>query len=150
LDFICRALATCLWIGRAPLAPATVCSFVTAVVVWYSGALQSPYYVWTIPVLFAVGVFAAGRAERAYGHDGRQIVIDEVVGQMIAFAALAPTPTVFLGGFFFFRMFDILKPFPADRSQRLPGGLGVMADDVVAGVYANLALRLLVMVGPYT
>ena len=132
------------------MAPATVCSFVVAVVVWYSGALLSPYYVWMIPVIFIVGVFASGRAERAYGHDGRQIVIDEVVGQMIAFAALPPTVTVFFGGFLFFRMFDILKPFPADRSQRLPGGLGVMADDVVAGVYANLALRVLLMAGPYT
>jgi phosphatidylglycerophosphatase A len=131
-------------VGYAPIAPATVCSFVVTIVLWLSGALESPLYIWLIPAIFVVGIVTATRAERAYGHDGRQIVIDEVVGQMIAFVAMPPSAAVFIGGFFLFRFFDIVKPFPAGRSQKLPSGLGVMADDVIAGVYANLALRVLV------
>lgn len=144
-DFSCRAVASCLWVGYAPIAPATVCSFVVTVVVWLSGVLESPLYMWVIPAIFVVGVVTATRAERAYGHDGRQIVIDEVAGQMIAFMALPPSAVVFIGGFFLFRFFDIVKPFPAGRSQRLPSGLGVMADDLLAGIYANLVLRVVVM-----
>jgi phosphatidylglycerophosphatase A len=143
-DFCCRALASCLWIGYAPIAPATVCSFAVTIVLWLSGALESPDYIWFIPIIFVVGVVTATRAERIYGHDGRRIVIDEVAGQMIAFAAMPPSATVFIGGFFLFRFFDILKPFPVGRSQRLPSGLGVVTDDVLAGIYANLALRVLV------
>jgi phosphatidylglycerophosphatase A len=145
-DFICRAVASCFWVGHAPMAPATVCSFVVTIVVWISGGLRNPHYVYFIPVIFIVGVLTAGRAERAYGHDGRQIVIDEVVGQMIAFMAMTPSTATFIGGFFLFRLFDILKPFPAGRSQRLKGGWGVMADDVVAGIYANLVLRAIIAV----
>jgi phosphatidylglycerophosphatase A len=145
VDFFCRALASCLWIGYAPIAPATVCSFAVTIVLWLSGALESPNYIWIIPAIVVVGVVTATRAERAYGHDGRQIVIDEVAGQMIAFVAMPPSATVFIGGFFLFRFFDILKPFPVGRSQSLPGGLGVVADDVLAGIYANLILRVLVV-----
>lgn len=144
LDFFCRAVASCLWLGYAPIAPATVCSFAVTLVVWLSGALKNPHYVWIVLVILVLGVVTATRAERSYGHDGRQIVIDEVVGQMIAFLAMPPSAAVFIGGFCLFRFFDILKPFPVGRSQRLRSGLGVVADDVLAGVYANLVLRVLV------
>lgn len=136
------AIATCFWIGYFPVAPATACSFVITLVVWLTGGLGSLHYYWIVPFVAIVAVPAASVAERKYGHDGREIVIDEVAGQLIAFLFLPPTATTFVLGFFFFRLFDILKPFPAGRAQRLPSGLGVVMDDVIAGIYANLALRL--------
>ena len=96
-------------------------------------------------VLTISGAWAAGRVEQIYGHDASRIVIDEVVGQMIALALVAGTiraeivPLTILG-FLLFRFFDILKPFPIRRLEKLPGGVGVMADDVGAGIYALLVL----------
>lgn len=94
-------------------------------------------------LLFAAGVWAAGICGERYGaHDHGRIVVDEIVGQFIALATFPARPGWLLAGFLLFRLFDIVKPFPAgriDRRWRTP--LGVMADDVVAGVYANLTLQ---------
>ncbi len=92
--------------------------------------------------LFFVGVWAAGVAEKAYGHDAGKINIDEVVGMLCAVLFLPQTTWTLLAAFFLFRLFDVLKPFPANRSQALPRGWGVMADDVIAGVYANLVVQV--------
>jgi phosphatidylglycerophosphatase A len=93
-------------------------------------------------------VAAAGPAEREFGHDAGPIVVDEIVGQWITIAGLAPTPATVVLGFLLFRAFDVFKPFPAGRSQRLPGGWGIVADDVVAGVYAALVLRAALRFAP--
>ena len=93
-------------------------------------------------VVTVLGVWAADEAERALGaKDPGAIVVDEVAGMTLSVLALPPTPGVLLAGFLLFRLFDVLKPFPANVAQRLPGGLGVMIDDVIAGLYA-LALLL--------
>lgn len=94
----------------------------------------------TATVLFFIGVRAAGISERIFGcTDPGRVVIDEVVGQMVAFL-IRPHPSwkLLLAGFGLFRIFDILKPFPAGRAERLSGGWGIMVDDVIAGVYAML------------
>lgn len=97
----------------------------------------------------AVGVAAASQAESAYGRrDPGVIVIDETAGMLLTLAAVPVGVGGALAGFFAFRLFDVVKPFPARRAERLPGGWGVMADDLVAGLYAQALLRLLLwMVG---
>lgn len=96
-------------------------------------------------VIFALGVWSAGRAEKAFGRvDPGQVVIDEVVGQIMTFIATPRIPRLgLLAGFILFRFFDIVKPFPARRAERLPGGWGIMLDDVVAGFYSLIALVIL-------
>jgi phosphatidylglycerophosphatase A len=105
-----------------------------------------------VQLVIAAAVMAAAipvstRAEHAYGHDAKAIVIDEVAGMLVTVLWLLPAasaPARWLGlaaGFVLFRAFDVLKPFPAGRAQHLPGGFGVVLDDVIAGVYANLVLR---------
>lgn len=97
--------------------------------------------------LFAMGVWASNRACRVTGlKDPQLVVIDEVSGQLIALTPLAllhvlPIVGVLIG-FLLFRLFDIFKPYPIRKLERLPGGLGVMADDALAGVYAALLLWL--------
>src|SRR5262249_11912886 len=90
------------------------------------------------------GCWAGTIAEDHFGRaDPGQVVVDEVLGMLVT---LFLNPVGWLGailGFFIFRAADIVKPFPADRMERLPGGIGVMADDAIAAVYANLVLRLL-------
>ncbi len=94
--------------------------------------------------IFALGVWAAGHAERFFDRiDPGEVVIDEVVGQIITFLARPDAPGKYLlAGFILFRIFDVVKPFPVRRAERLPGGWGIMLDDVVAGVYSLAALSL--------
>lgn len=109
-------------------------------------------FLWLVPlsppalVLFAVvvtlvGIWASDEAERALGaKDPGAIVIDEVAGMALSVLALPPTLGVLFAGFLLFRIFDIVKPYPANALQRLRGGVGVMVDDLVAGLYALLVL----------
>jgi phosphatidylglycerophosphatase A len=146
MDSIARALATCLGAGRFPFAPATFTSLVFTVVVY---VLPSPPPLAFGLFLLAVailGVPAGTRAERFYGRDGSPIVIDEILGMGITLLFMPHIGWVYAAGFLFFRLFDIVKPPPAGAAQALPGGLGVMADDAVAGVYAHLLLRLFIWV----
>jgi len=96
-------------------------------------------------VVFAVGVWSAGKAEKAFGCiDPGQVVIDEVLGQIITFIATPRISRVgLIAGFILFRIFDIIKPFPARRCERFPGGWGIMLDDGVAGLYSLIALVIL-------
>lgn len=94
----------------------------------------------TLIAVTALGVWAGGRVERMLAaKDPGVIVIDEVAGMLLSVLTLPRTVPVLLTAFLLFRLFDVWKPFPARQSQSLPGGLGVMADDLIAGVY-SLAL----------
>jgi phosphatidylglycerophosphatase A len=98
-----------------------------------------------VVVVFFLGVWSAGHAEKFFSRvDPRFVVIDEVAGQMITFLARPDASWKWLlAGFLLFRLFDVLKPFPAGRAERLPGGWGIMTDDVVAGGYALVTLLVL-------
>ncbi len=98
--------------------------------------------------LFALGVWAAGEAEKFFGRtDPGQVVVDEVVGQMLTFLLLPHATWKWLvGGFLLFRAFDIVKPFPARQAERIPRGWGIMLDDVVAGLYSLAVLAVIGLV----
>ena len=97
-----------------------------------------------IGALTLLGIWAAGEAEKLFArHDDGRIVIDEIAGQLIALLWLPVSPLVAATSFVLFRIFDIWKPPPARALEALPGGLGVMADDLMAGVYADLVGQLL-------
>ncbi|HTO70952.1 MAG TPA: phosphatidylglycerophosphatase A [Myxococcota bacterium] len=140
------ALATGAGSGYAPVAPGTFGSLVGVALwaLWRAlGGVSQTGYALGCALLAAVGVWAAGRAEVIFGrHDDGRITIDEVAGMLLSLAWLPARPEVAGLGFVLFRLFDIWKPFPARRAERLPGGLGVVADDLVAGVYANLGGQL--------
>lgn len=144
-------LATVGGVGYAPVASGTFGSLVALPLLPPLAALRghSPLvYAAIVVALVAVAVWSAGRAEEVFGgHDHSRIVIDEVAGQVIAGAFLPGTWGAAALAFVLFRAFDVLKPFPAGRIDgRVKGGLGVVGDDLVAGVYAGvvgwLALRL--------
>ena len=150
-------LATALGIGHFPIAPATALSFAMTVLfallaAFAPGALAPlPLGVVTL-LLLPVAIAVSGEAEKELGHDAHPIVIDEVMGMLVSVWGIArlsaPRPWLFLGAaFLLFRLFDILKPFPIRQSQRLPGGWGVVVDDVLAGIATNLALRILIVAG---
>ena len=129
--------------GRAPLATVPGASALTAVVLWLL-QLSTPALLALLILVTALGTWAAEQAERALGggKDPGAIVVDEVAGMTLSVLAVPLSLPALLAAFLLFRVFDVVKPFPANVSQRLRGGLGVMADDLIAGLYA-LALVLL-------
>jgi len=143
---VARALATAGGIGYAPIAPGTFGSALGVALFVALGSLPPLLFALTAAALFALGTWAADRAERELGQpdDGR-IVIDEVVGQLLALAPLlcfakltgAAWLALLGAGFLLFRLFDIWKPGPVGWAERhFTGGLGVMLDDVAAGALA--------------
>jgi phosphatidylglycerophosphatase A len=113
---------------------------------WSIGSLTA-----LIAVVTVVGVWASGRAARYFGReDPGPVVIDEVAGQLVTFAGTGVGLTGVLAGFVLFRAFDVIKPWPASRLEALPGGFGIMADDLMAGLYANLTLLVLLRLFPGT
>jgi len=152
-----RRAGPAIWIATAggagyfPIAPGTAGSLVGVAVVVGLGRLPLHRFA-AITVLaaaslaiFALGVWAAGEAEKFFGRtDPGQVVVDEVVGQMLTFL-LRPHATWkwLVGGFLLFRAFDIVKPFPARQAERIPRGWGIMLDDVVAGLYGMAVLAVI-------
>ena len=146
-------LATGFGIGQVPLAPATAASLAVAILL-FAIASFAPSALAPLPVavallvLLPIAIWSSGEAEKELGHDAHPIVVDEVVGMLAAVVGIArfaePNPAVALfAAFALFRFFDIVKPFPIRASQRLPGGWGVVVDDLLAGIVTNLVLRLL-------
>lgn len=137
------AVGTGFGAGFSPVAPGTAGSALGVALFVLLAPAGTAALAVVLAAVLALGVWAAGVCGARYGaHDHRRIVVDEIAGQIIALASFPASPGWLLAGFLAFRFFDILKPFPArriDRTWRTAGG--VMADDVVAGLYANLALR---------
>jgi phosphatidylglycerophosphatase A len=144
VDRVVLALATFFGSGRFPFAPATFASLVFAVPLYVAPPLSLAGWIATTLIVTALAIPISTRAERAYGKDGSAIVIDEIAGMVVTLFAMPKVIWIYAAGFFLFRVYDVLKPFPAGRAQRLPGGWGVVLDDVAAGIYAHLTLRLLV------
>lgn len=137
-------IATGAYSGSLPKAPGTWGSAVGVLLWLLIGRMDLLPFLTVIGVLFIVGVFSAGAAEKIIDRgDPPQVVIDEIVGQLLALTAAPLHPGAILLGFLLFRFFDILKPFPIGWIDRhLHGGLGTMLDDIVAGLYTLLVLQL--------
>lgn len=127
-----------------PVAPGTFGTVLGIPVYLLLRELSEAQYVAGVLLLLILGVWFCQIAERELGaHDHSSIVLDEVVGYLVTLWA-APKGIAWLAvGFVLFRAFDIWKPFPIRRVERLPGGVGVMADDVVAGLYAFASVQIL-------
>ena len=130
--------------GYFPFAPGTVGTFAAMVAYWLLPDLSETSRLLVIAALFAAGVPASTRAESIYGiHDCGRIVLDEFVGYWITMMFLPQTPAYLIAGFVVFRIFDIIKPSPVrNLEKKYSGGMGIMIDDVAAGIYSNLVLQL--------
>ena len=144
MDRLLMFIATGAGSGYLPKAPGTWGTLVGLLLWWPLAGLSLTAYLATVAVLFIVGVASAGAAEKILDRgDPGVVVIDEIVGVLIALTAVPLHPAAALAGFALFRLFDIAKPFPVGWVDRhLHGGLGIMLDDVAAGLYALLVLHL--------
>ncbi|MCL6583117.1 MAG: phosphatidylglycerophosphatase A [bacterium] len=135
-------IATGFGLGYLPFVPGTVGSLGGVVLFWLFHPLTWYLYLLFIASLFFLGIWAADWAEVVFQEkDSNYIVIDEIVGFLIAAFLIPWSGLWMIAAFILFRIFDIIKPFPAGRAERLRGGLGIMLDDVGAGIYANLVLQ---------
>lgn len=129
--------------GLSPWAPGT-CGALAALPFFFAlHALGAAAYFAITLAAFLIGIRLCARASESLGHpDHGSIVWDEVVGMWVALFLIPPSATAVIAGFLLFRLFDIAKPWPIRQSEKLGGGLGIMADDLLAGLFANVALHL--------
>jgi phosphatidylglycerophosphatase A len=138
------AVATFFGVGHLPVAPGTWASLLTALIVFFTplSALPFVFLALITAAVYAIGIPAAGICEKHYQkQDPRQCVIDEVAGQLVSLWFLPRQAGFYIAAFFLFRIFDILKPFPINKSEALPRGIGIMTDDVLAGFYTLAILQ---------
>jgi phosphatidylglycerophosphatase A len=138
-----RSIGTGLFSGYAPIAPGTAGSAVAAVGYYYlCASLTRVEWALVLGVVFLVAVYAAGALSAEWGEeDPGRVVIDEVAGYLVTVAFLPHSFWIAFWGFLVFRFFDIVKPVPIRRLERLPGGWGIVLDDVAAGVYSQILIR---------
>ncbi len=139
-------IATGFYSGYLPKAPGTWGSLVGLLLFFLLHTLNLQIYLAVVAAIFVIGTFAAGEAEKIMDRkDPGLVVIDEIVGILITMIAIPATPLAMALGFILFRIFDIWKPFPVNFfDQRFHGGLGIMLDDVMAGIYSLVILQVLV------
>ena len=143
-------IATFGYVGYFPIAPGTAGSLAAlalyAVVRWMATPAVE---LSTILLVFAIGIWAATATERALNRkDPGPVVIDEVLGMLMTLAFMPLSWWGIAAGFVLFRILDVIKPFPAGRLEHLPGGLGIMADDAMAGIYGQLVMRIAIAMWP--
>jgi phosphatidylglycerophosphatase A len=139
------AIATFFGCGYLPIAPGTWASALTALIVFFTPLANAPFLMLAgiTAAIFFIGIPAAKACEEYCAKkDPRPCVIDEVAGQLVGLWLLPRQAGYFIAAFFLFRLFDIWKPFPVNKSEALPHGFGIMIDDVLAGGYALAVLQL--------
>ncbi len=137
-----KLLASFFGVGYSPVAPGTVASAVAMAILWFVPNDVYQFWAAIIAVSF-FGVFVSAKAEKYWGKDPSRVVIDEVAGCMVSVLLLPKTAVLWIVAFLGFRFYDILKLPPGRTAERrLPGGWGIMADDLVAGIYAFILAHL--------
>lgn len=132
--------------GYIPVASGTFGSLVAIVIYLIPGFEQLHIILPSIVILFVYGVYVSSKFEKVYGKDPSKCTVDEFVGTWIALIAIPKTILLTLTSFLIWRAFDIIKPFPARSSEKLPGGWGIMIDDVISGFYSLILIHLIVYI----
>ncbi len=141
-NFLIKSFATVLGVGFLPAAPGTWAT-VAGVAIAYCLGGNLPAYTILLLVLLVLGIMTSGIVEKQLNQkDPGIVVIDEVVGVMVALWGLPLIWPVMICGFFLFRAFDMFKIYPINRLEAQSGGWGIMLDDCMAGVYTNIILRI--------
>lgn len=147
MRFLTLSITTFLGTGYLPLMPGTFASFAYLLLhLFVVKDLPSYIHLFLIVVIFYIGVIFSSKAEEIFERkDPRTVVIDEVLGQMVSLFLIPSRTAPLIIGFILFRIFDVVKPFPCFEVQRIKGGWGIMLDDLFAGIWANIFLRIIMI-----
>jgi len=146
-----RLISTCLGIGYTPKGGGTIAAAVCCIAWYFTWVSGNEHFItWTLQlgvtvVLFILGVWSANKVEAEWGEDSYRVVIDEVAGMCLTLCFVPVRWQYIAIGLLLFRFFDIAKPLGIRKMEQLSGGWGVMMDDMLAGVYANLLLQIVVL-----
>lgn len=142
-NLIIKVLAFGFWFGRAPIAPGTIGTLPGLLLVWILWHTNSLTYCIVLIISFVIAIYVSGKHSKISGiEDDPQIVIDEIVGIMAALIFIDPSLFNLIAGFLIFRIIDILKPFPISIIDRkIKGGIGIVADDIAAGIVTNVIIQ---------
>ena len=138
-------LATGFFSGYSPIAPGTVASLLILILFPFYPSITFLEHFFFILVILILGIWSSSKLTTDQNKDPSIVVIDEMVGMLIALVACPKNVPAFVIAFLLFRFFDIVKPFPINMAEKLPQGWGIMMDDVVAGLYAFFLLQLLLL-----
>ena len=140
-DRLYKMIASVFYIGYLPVAPGTVGSL-AALPLYYFICNNAIIMAAVILIVISLGFITTGKVEKLFGEkDPGEIIIDEFGGMLISLYRIPPTMGYVVTGFLLFRFFDIVKPRPIRNLEKLKGSLGIMSDDLIAGVYANMVLQ---------
>jgi len=145
LTVVEKALGSTLFSGYIPFASGTFSSAVAFAFYWIPG-FEKPALLIPLIILFSLlGIFIGSRFEKSYGKDPSQCTIDETVGMWISLLFLPKQIIITVIAFFIWRFLDIIKPFPARQSEKLPGGIGIVTDDIISAIYTSIIMNLIVI-----
>jgi phosphatidylglycerophosphatase A len=143
INFIEKILGSGFYTGYIPFASGTFGSLAALVIYFIPGFENSFIIIPAIIVFIFYGIFIGNKFEKLYGKDPSECTIDEVVGMWITLLFLPKNIIIATAAFFIWRLFDIVKPYPARKLESLNGGLGIMIDDIVAGIYSLITIHLI-------
>jgi len=130
----------------------TIAAAVTCGLIWLFWPTQAAQNNWSLllitVVITLIGIYVGDKVEPFWGKDSYRVVIDEVAGMLITMVFVPHNPWLLLAGFILFRFFDMVKPLFIRRLEKLPGGTGVMMDDILAGIYSNILIQIFLLIRP--
>ncbi len=145
-NFFEKIIGSGFFSGYSPFASGTVGSF-AALLIYYIPGFENLYVIIPAVLIFgSYGIFVAGKFEKQYGKDPSECTVDEVVGMWISLLFLPKKILISILAFAIWRVFDIIKPFPVRRLENLPGGYGIMMDDIAAGIYSLILVHLILLI----
>ncbi len=146
INFIERLIGSGFYTGYIPLASGTFGSLVALLIYWIPGFENLLIMSIAIILFAAYGIYVGNKFDKKYGKDPAECTVDELVGQWISLLFVPKTVILSVVVFFIWRFFDIVKPYPARKLEYLPGGLGIMIDDVVSGFYSLIVIHLVLVI----
>jgi phosphatidylglycerophosphatase A len=146
LNFFDKLLGSGFYTGYIPFASGTFGSLAGLVIYYIPGFERPEILLPAIIVFTAYGIFVGTRFEKVYGNDPSECTIDEIIGMWISLLFVPKVIWISIVVFFVWRLADIIKPFPARKLESLNGGLGIMIDDIVAGVYVLIIVHVFILI----
>lgn len=146
INFIEKILGSGFYTGYIPFASGTFGSIAGLLIYWIPG-FEKPYII--IPAILIItfyGIFIGNKFDKIYGKDPAEFTLDEIIGQWISLLFLPKTIVISLIAFISWRIFDIIKPYPAGKLEDLPGGFGIIADDIAASIYSLIFVHIILVI----